>query len=143
MKSALNVKPVLAEQVDNLVLGCTHYPLLKYLLQGVVGPDITLVDSAEAMAEQTAALLTKPNLHNPDRVRPEYHFWVTDVPLRFQTIGERFLGRSLSNAHVVQWKLCWGDIDFDHIYISFYEYTWIQTDWSVPFLFFNHVKEIR
>jgi glutamate racemase len=97
------LKPVLAEQVDSLVLGCTHYPLLKSLLQDVVGPDITLVDSAEAMAEQTAALLTELNLHNPDRVPPEYHFWVTDVPLRFQTIGERFLGRSLSNVHVVQW----------------------------------------
>jgi glutamate racemase len=97
------LKPVLAEQIDSLVLGCTHYPLLKSLLQEVVGPDITLVDSAEAMAEQTAALLTDLKLHNPDRVPPEYHFWVTDVPLRFQTIGERFLGRSLSNVHVVQW----------------------------------------
>ena len=97
------LKPVLAEQIDSLVLGCTHYPLLKSLLQEVVGPDITLVDSAEAMAEQTAALLTDLNLHNPDRTAPEYHFWVTDVPLRFQTIGERFLGRSLSNVHVVQW----------------------------------------
>jgi len=97
------LKPVLAEQIDSLVLGCTHYPLLKSLLQDVVGPDITLVDSADAMAEQTAALLTELNLHNPNRVAPEYHFWVTDVPLRFQTIGERFLGRSLSNVHVVQW----------------------------------------
>ena len=55
------------------------------------------------MAEQAAALLTDLNQHNPDRIPPEYHFWVTDVPLRFQTIGERFLGRSLSNVHGVQW----------------------------------------
>jgi glutamate racemase len=97
------LKPVLAEQIDSLVLGCTHYPLLKSLLQDVVGPDIALVDSAEAMAEQTASLLAELNLLNPNRVPPDYHFWVTDVPLRFQTIGERFLGRSLSNVHVVQW----------------------------------------
>ena len=97
------LRPVLAEKVDTLVLGCTHYPLLKPLLQEVAGPEITLVDSAEAMAEQTAALLTERNLHNPDRAPPEYHFWVTDVPLRFQTIGERFLGRALSNVHVVSW----------------------------------------
>jgi glutamate racemase len=97
------LKPVLAEQVDSLVLGCTHYPLLKPLLQEVAGPGVALVDSADAMAEQTAALLQKLNLSNPDRLPPEYHFWVTDVPLRFQTIGERFLGRSLSNVHVVQW----------------------------------------
>lgn len=97
------LKPVLAENVDSLVLGCTHYPLLKPLLRDVVGPGVALVDSADAMAEQTAALLTECHLNNPDRVAPEYHFWVTDVPLRFQTIGERFLGRSLSHVHVVQW----------------------------------------
>ena len=97
------LKPVLAENVDALVLGCTHYPLLKPLLRDVAGTGVALVDSADAMAEQTATLLAELNLSNPDRKPPEYHFWVTDVPLRFQTIGERFLGRSLSNVHVVQW----------------------------------------
>ncbi len=97
------LKPVLAENVDSLVLGCTHYPLLKPLLRDAVGPGVALVDSAEAMAEQTAALLAQRNLSNPDRTPPDYHYWVTDVPLRFQTIGERFLGRGLANVHVVQW----------------------------------------
>lgn len=97
------LKPVLTEQVDTLVLGCTHYPLLKPLLRDVAGPGVALVDSADAMAEQAAALLTRMNLHNPSRERPDYHFWVTDVPLRFQTIGERFLGRTLNNVHVVAW----------------------------------------
>lgn len=97
------LKPVLTERVDTLVLGCTHYPLLKPLLQDEVGPDVTLVDSAEAMAEQAAQLLGARNLHTPSRAAPEYHYWVTDVPLRFQTIGERFLGRALSHVHVVQW----------------------------------------
>jgi len=94
------LRPVLAEKVDTLVLGCTHYPLLKPLLQEVAGPDVTLVDSANAMAERAAALLTDRNLHNPRQAPPQYRFWVTDVPLRFQTIGERFLGRTLSNVHV-------------------------------------------
>jgi glutamate racemase len=97
------LKPVLAEHIDSLVLGCTHYPLLKPLLQEVAGPGVNLVDSADAMAEQAATLLTRLNLHNPDRTPPDYHFWVTDVPLRFQTIGERFLGRTLNNVHVVAW----------------------------------------
>lgn len=94
------LRPVLAEKVDTLVLGCTHYPLLKPLLQEVAGSDVTLVDSANAMAERTAALLTDMGLHSPRQSPPRYHFWVTDVPLRFQTIGERFLGRTLSNVHV-------------------------------------------
>ncbi|MDD5364513.1 MAG: glutamate racemase [Gallionellaceae bacterium] len=97
------LKPILAEKIDTLVLGCTHYPLLKPLLAEVAGPGVTLVDSAEAMAEQTAALLTKLDLHTPSRAPADYHFYVTDVPLRFQTIGERFLGRSLNNVHVVKW----------------------------------------
>ena len=94
------LRPVLAEKVDTLVLGCTHYPLLKPLLQDVAGPEVTLVDSANAMAESASALLTDMNLHNSRRTAPEYRFWVTDVPLRFQTIGERFLGRALGNVHV-------------------------------------------
>ncbi len=91
------------EYLDTLVLGCTHYPLLKPLLQDVAGGNIRLVDSAEAMAEQTAATLTAMNLWNPLRRPPEYRFFVTDVPLRFQSIGERFLGRALPNVRVMKW----------------------------------------
>jgi glutamate racemase len=97
------LKPVLAEKIDTLVLGCTHYPLLKPLLAEVAGAEVNLVDSAEAMAERAAALLGERQLQNPGRERPDHHFYVTDVPLRFQTIGERFLGRSLNNVHVVKW----------------------------------------
>lgn len=97
------LKPLLVQQIDTMVLGCTHYPLLKPLLQEVTGAHIRLVDSAESMAEQAAALLENMNLANPQRSAPEYYFHVTDVPLRFQTIGERFLGRTLYNVHVVKW----------------------------------------
>ena len=96
------LRPVLAQGVDTLVLGCTHYPLLKPLLQHVAGDGITLVDSAQSMAERTAALLAARGLANSARTAPRYEFHVTDVPLRFQTIGERFLGRTLTNVHVVK-----------------------------------------
>jgi len=97
------LKPVLAEHIDTLVLGCTHYPLLKPLLQNVMGKDVKLVDSAEAMATRTAALLAEHGLVNTDPAPPHYEFYVTDVPVKFQTIGERFLGRSLNHVHVVKW----------------------------------------
>lgn len=97
------LKPVLSNHIDALVLGCTHYPLLKPLLREIVGEGIQLVDSAEAMAEQAASVLTKMDLWNPERVPPDYRFYVTDVPLRFQVIGERFLGRSLPNVRVIKW----------------------------------------
>jgi glutamate racemase len=96
-------KHILCNPIDAMVLGCTHYPLLKPLLQDVVGSGITLVDSAEAMADQTASALNERLLNNSEQVPPDYTFYVTDVPLRFQTIGERFLGRTLANVRVVRW----------------------------------------
>lgn len=97
------LKPVFVEQIDTLVLGCTHYPLLKPLLQEVAGPGIRLVDSAITMAEQTAGLLDRMGLQNPQRAAPVYRYFVTDVPLRFQTIGGRFLGRELTHLEQVRW----------------------------------------
>jgi len=93
--------PLLAERIDTLVLGCTHYPLLKPLLGEVVGPAVTLVDSAETVAEETEALLAARDLAHHGEARHE--FFVTDVPQRFQRIGELFLGRALEPVHVVQW----------------------------------------
>ncbi len=95
--------PVMARNVDTLVLGCTHYPLLKPLIQEVAGDGVRLVDSAEAMADLAADVLKERDLAAPEAEIPEYRFYVTDVPLRFQTIGERFLGRALSNVNVVKW----------------------------------------
>ncbi|NTV10673.1 MAG: glutamate racemase, partial [Zoogloea sp.] len=97
------LKPVLAEKVDTLVLGCTHYPLLKPLLQEVAGPDIHLVDSAITIAEQAARHLSETGMTNTGEELPTYRYTVTDIPLRFQTIGERFLGRSLGHVDKVNW----------------------------------------
>ncbi|HOC58550.1 MAG TPA: glutamate racemase [Smithellaceae bacterium] len=96
------LKPVMAEHIDTLVLGCTHYPLLKPLFQNITGPDVRLIDSAEAMAEIAADLIHRENFGNESRRSPEYLFCVSDVPHRFQTIGERFLGRSLPRIEMVR-----------------------------------------
>jgi glutamate racemase len=96
------LKPVMAEHIDTLVLGCTHYPLLKPLFQGICGPQVRLIDSAEAMAEIAADLMKRENLGNENHQVQEYLFCVSDVPYRFQTIGERFLGRTLSNVEMVR-----------------------------------------
>jgi glutamate racemase len=97
------LKPVFVEQIDTLVLGCTHYPLLKPLLQEVAGNAIRLVDSATTVADQTSETLDKLGLHNPQRSAPEYRYFVTDIPLRFQTVGGRFLGRELTQLEQVHW----------------------------------------
>lgn len=96
------LKPVMAERVDTLVLGCTHYPLLKPLFQDITGGQVRLIDSAEAMADIAAGLIKEKNLGNTSRRLPEYLFCVSDVPYRFQTIGERFLGRTLPRVEMVR-----------------------------------------
>jgi glutamate racemase len=95
------LKPVIAEQIDTLVLGCTHYPLLKPLLQDILGPQVNLIDSAEAMADIAADLINKKNICNQNCLPPDYVFYVSDLPYRFQTIGERFLGRTLGRVELV------------------------------------------
>lgn len=96
------LKSVLVEDVDTLVLGCTHYPLLKPLLQDVTDNRLIIVDSAVTTAEATAVRLAELNLLNPQRGMPNYQYFVTDIPLRFQTIGERFLGRSIRQLEMVK-----------------------------------------
>jgi glutamate racemase len=97
------LRPVLAEDVGSLVLGCTHYPLLKPLLKEVVGPGVRLVDSATTTAQLAATRLQTLGLMRTQTARPDYRYVVTDVPLRFQTIGERFLGRSLGQVERFEW----------------------------------------
>ena len=103
LTAAEYLKPLLAEQIDALVLGCTHYPLLKPLLQEAAGPGIVLVDSAGAMAEITADLLTGSRLEAPHQANPDHHFFVTDRPYRFQAIGEQFLGRPMNHLEIIRW----------------------------------------
>jgi glutamate racemase len=95
------LKPVRAEGIDTLVLGCTHYPLLKPLIGELAGPDIQLVDSAVSVAEQVAQTLAALELSTARRGEPDYRYYVTDIPLRFQTVGERFLGRNLRHLEMV------------------------------------------
>lgn len=97
------LRPVVAQNIDTLVLGCTHYPLLKPLLREVLGDRITLVDSAQTIARETEELLRKNSVQNIQEKPPEYRFYVTDVPLRFKEIGEHFLGTTLSNVTIVKW----------------------------------------
>ncbi len=84
---------------DALVLGCTHYPILRDVIQQTVGENVRLVDSGEATADEVAALLKEKGLENPNQItgRRELcddldHFYVTDAADRFARVAERFLG---------------------------------------------------
>ena len=95
--------PILAQDIDTLVLGCTHYPLLQPLLHGVVGSTVQLVDSAAATAAQAEVLLARLALLNPGNTTPVHRYYVTDVPQRFRVVGERFLGQPLVDVQVMKW----------------------------------------
>lgn len=92
--------PLLAERLDTLILGCTHYPLLAPLLAEVAGPAVRLQDSATAVAARAGAILDRTGLRNASAGPARYDFHVTDMPHRFEEIGSRFLGRSMDNIHL-------------------------------------------
>jgi len=94
------LQPLRTARVDTLVLGCTHYPLLAGVLQAYMGPEVTLVDSAQTCAVQLDALLTQHGLRASGGTGEET-FFVTDMAARFSELGARFLGRRLQAIKVV------------------------------------------
>lgn len=94
--------PLRAGPVDALVLGCTHYPLLKPLLQGVMGDEVALIDSAEETAKAVAKTLDDFGLTAPGNALPTHRFAVSDDAPRFLTVGSRFLGARLAGVEVVE-----------------------------------------
>ena len=88
--------PVLAgASPDCLVLGCTHFPVLKKTIARICGPGVTLVDSAETTALATERLLNERGLARADGTRT-LRFLATDAPERFARVGELFLGAKIA-----------------------------------------------
>jgi glutamate racemase len=87
--------------VRSLVLGCTHYPLLKPLLQRVMGPEVRLVDSGQATAMALETILVDRALEAPRDSKAHHRFVVSDDEARFRQVGARFIGERLGKAEVV------------------------------------------
>ena len=79
------------EGIDTLILGCTHYPLLKQVIGGQMGEGVRLVDSAETTAQALRALLQQRGLMATASPVSPSHLYVTDLPGRFESIAHRFL----------------------------------------------------
>ncbi len=86
---------------DTLVLGCTHYPLLKPLIADIMGPDVMLVDSAEETARTVATILAEKGLLRPSAEKGNHTYFVTDIPAGFVRVGNRFLGGRLGDVYQV------------------------------------------
>ena len=94
------LKTMKAARVDTLILGCTHYPLLKEILREVMGPKVQLIDSARQVALKARQVLESFQLAAPGRngVRPTRRFFVTDEPRHFEALSRRFLGRRIGDV---------------------------------------------
>lgn len=95
------LRPVREASVDSLVLGCTHYPLLKPLLRRVMGDQVQLIDSGEQTAILLEETLAAADLGADQATVGTHRFAVSDDEPRFRQVGSRFIGERLSKAEVV------------------------------------------
>ncbi|MFC1576860.1 glutamate racemase [Candidatus Omnitrophota bacterium] len=92
------LKELSLKSVDTLILGCTHYPLLKNTIQRMMGRTVRIVDSAEAVAAEVKDTLTKRDILNDTRRKARYRFYVSDDPKGFTKLGGRFLKMKIKCA---------------------------------------------
>lgn len=103
------------QTVGTLVMGCTHYPILRRVIQETIGESVRLIDSGEATAREVEALLLAKDMarkeREKDRARERRlcddldHFYVTDAAARFSHVAERFLGSAPTVLEAVE---VWG-----------------------------------
>ena len=93
--------PLRDKKIDTLVLGCTHYPLLKGLIGKIMGKKVTLIDSATETAREVERMLAERGEKKKQGSSGVRKYFVTDAPARFEKMGTRFLGSSLVTAEQV------------------------------------------
>jgi glutamate racemase len=100
--------PLREARVDTLILGCTHYPVLKPAIGRFMGAGVELVDSAATLAEAAAARLADDGLARAGERRGRLTFYLSDIPWKFTEVGERFLGRAITDVTTVNLdELAW------------------------------------
>lgn len=85
------LKAIKGQKIDTILLGCTHYPLLKKLIQEEVGEEVTIVDSATSCAEKVASLLHAKSIVRESTAIGKLRYYVSDDPVKFQTAGRALL----------------------------------------------------
>ncbi len=89
--------PLIEADIDTLILGCTHYPILKEAISSVIGDRVTLVDSGRETAVYSAKILKENNLLNTENTDGKCRFYVSDTPDDFKNIAGLFLGREMEH----------------------------------------------
>jgi glutamate racemase len=95
-------RPLKQAQVDTVILGCTHYPLVRPVLQRELGRRVTIVSSGEAIATEVETTLREAGLENDEHSRGEYRFLATGDPEQFRRVGTRFLQLPIGQVEHVE-----------------------------------------
>lgn len=92
------------KNIDTLILGCTHYPILKEVIQNSAGKKVTLIDSGKETAKEVERILEKKHLMNSHKMNEKNHsvFYVSDFPHKFKEVSQRFLSKELKHVHKVK-----------------------------------------
>ena len=92
---------LIEHEVDALVLGCTHYPILRHTIKKVLGPQVMLVNPAFETAKDLKNLLTEKDIMNGNYDKPRYEYYATDAPERFRRIGGNFLKKEINALYEI------------------------------------------
>ena len=96
------LEPLQAENIDTLILGCTHYPLLAGAISYVMGEQVTLVSSAEETAKDVYRELMAGGLLRETSEAPEHSFLVTGDPAEFESFGRRVIGPQIGTVRAAR-----------------------------------------
>lgn len=98
------LKPFKGKNMDTLILGCTHYPILRDVIQASAGKKVELIDSGKETAKEVERILSKKKLLSTHKVTERNHsvFYVSDFPHKFKEVSQRFLSKELKHVHKVK-----------------------------------------
>ena len=95
------LRPLQKQKIDTLVLGCTHYPLLKNIIHKIMGPRVRLIDSAKQVAQEVRYILDAEGMFSKIK-KPKHEFYVTDEQALFKDLAQTFLGQPVNNIRIVK-----------------------------------------
>ncbi|HYK74853.1 MAG TPA: glutamate racemase [Pseudoneobacillus sp.] len=99
---AETLQPLKNKQLDTLVLGCTHYPLLEPLIQNVMGPNVQIISSGDETALEMSTILHHNNLLNTSMEEPIHQFFTTGSTTIFSKIASKWLNKKIENVHHIK-----------------------------------------
>jgi len=93
------LNPLMQNKIDSLILGCTHYPIIKDTIKKIIDGNVQIIDSAIETAVKVRKTLESQHLLNDAKTDPKHLFYVSDFPQKFEEIARRLLGQPLMNVH--------------------------------------------